>query len=52
MRKLLSRWFDFDYDITGEYYNADGRGRYVRKFNRRYKFRLRGGKKWHYLPTL
>lgn len=41
-----------DYDITGEYYDSDGNGRYVKKYNRHYKFRVRGGKKWHFLPTL
>jgi hypothetical protein len=52
MRKFFSRFLDIDYDITGEYYDSDGSGRYTKKYNRRYKFRVRGGKRWHYLPTL
>ena len=52
MKKLLSRLFEIDYDITGEYYDSDGKGRYIKKYNGRYKFRMWGGKKWHFLPTL
>lgn len=38
MRKLLSVLFEIDYDITGEYYDSDGKGRYIKKYNKRYKF--------------
>ena len=50
MRKLLSRWFDFDYDIIGEYLDYEGNYRYRKKYIKRYKFRRKAGKKWHYLP--
>lgn len=34
LRKLFFKYFD--YEITGEYYDTDGNGKYVRKFNRKY----------------
>ena len=50
MRRLLSRWFVFDYDIVGEYLKSIGIGRYEKKYIKRHKFRKKAGGKWHYLP--
>ena len=50
MRRLLSRWFIFDYDIVGEYFEYSGNGRYKKKYIKRHKFRKKAGVKWHYLP--
>ena len=52
MKRLLSRWFDFDYDIIGDYLDFDGKGRYQKKYIKRHKIRRKAGGKWHYLPTL
>lgn len=52
MKRLLSRFLDFDYDIVGEYYDHDGHGRYEKKYIKRHKFRRKAGGRWHYLPTL
>lgn len=47
LRKLFFKYFD--YKITGEYYDTDGKGKYVRKFNRKYYLKClkkrRGGNK-------
>lgn len=50
MRKFLKLFFEFDYDIVGEYYDSDGRGHFKKKYLKRHKFRRKGGITWHYLP--
>lgn len=52
MKKLLSKLFQIDYDIIGEYYLSDRNGRQIKKYKKRYNFRRWGGKKWYHLPTL
>lgn len=52
MGKLLSRWFDFDYDIIGEYLEFIGNNRYRKQYLKRRKFRKKAGGRWHYLLIL
>lgn len=50
MKRFLGLFLEFDYDIVGSYYDHDGNGNYIKKYNRRRKFRRKAGGKWHYLP--
>lgn len=50
LKKLKDLFYKyFDYEITGEYYDSDGHGRYYKKYNRRYYLKClrkkRGGRK-------
>lgn len=41
MIKLIKKWLKrhIDYRIVGEYYDSDGKGRYVKKYIRKYYFK-------------
>lgn len=43
MKKLLVKLFGFalDYEIVGEYYDSDGKGRYRKKYIKKYHLRRR-----------
>lgn len=51
MRWLLMLLFEIEYEFTRERYYPDEYTCVIGKPNKRIKFRVRGGKKWHYLPT-
>jgi hypothetical protein len=50
MREFLLRFFEFDYDIVGEYLDTGVKGHLVKQYIKRYKFRRKAGGKWRYLP--
>ena len=41
MIRKIKNWFKrhIDYKIVGEYYDSDGKGRYIKKYNKKYYFK-------------
>ena len=41
MLQRIKNWFKrhIDYKIVGEYYDSDGKGRYIKKYNKKYYFK-------------
>ena len=52
IKKLLSHWFEFDYDIVGEYLEHIKSNEYRKRYLKRHKVKKWGSKQWHYLPML